>query len=398
MAIINSLLDTDFHTFTMAQAVLHQYPAAPVRYKFVCRNKEPVSDLDRINDEIDHLCSLRFTKGEIAFLSGIPYLKDDFIEYLKMFQLNREYIKTSLDRKKALTLEIAGPWISTIFFAAPVLAIASEIYSAAHANPEGGEEKAKKILEAGSERMDIKVSRLTDLLKTGQISGFRFADLGTSQRFSRKWHLEVLEKLKAKFRPHIFLGTSNVYFAKKLKIRPMGTMSHQWLQAHQQLGSRFIDSQKAGLDGWIKEYRGDPGIALSDVVGFVTFLNDFNRFYAKLFDGCQHGSGDPVSWCVKLIEHYDRLGIDPMTKYAVFTDGLTLKDAVALHETFFEMINMSFGLGADLTNDFGFEPLDAAIEMVSCNGGPVARLSDTEGKSLCEDPEFEADLKKALNI
>jgi len=175
-------------------------------------------------------------------------------------------------------------------------------------------------------------------------------------------------------------------------------MSHEWLQGHQQLGSRFADSQKAALESWAHEYRGDLGIAVSDIFGFKAFLKDFDLYFAKLFDGCRHDSGDSVSWCVKLIEHYDKQGIDPLTKSAVFTDSLNFEKSVELHQTFYEMINMSFGIGTFLTNDMGFEPPDIVIKMIECNGQPVAKICDSDGKGMCEDPEFVAYLKKVYQI
>ncbi|MFZ5571229.1 MAG: nicotinate phosphoribosyltransferase [Thermodesulfobacteriota bacterium] len=391
MAIIKSLLDTDFYKLTMAQAVLHQYPAVTVRYKFNCRNDKKIPYLDEIKEEIDHLCSLRFQDDEIRYLSTISFFKADFIDYLRLFQLNRDYIKVSLDDNQSLKIDIEGPWISTILFEVPVLAIVSEIYSRHQIDKE-------TAYETGGKLLDKKTTYLTDLLKTGQVPGFKFADFGTRRRYSRKWHAMVLDVLRSKFRPHLFVGTTNVHFAMRYKLKPIGTMSHEWLMAHQQLGVRFADSQRAALDDWAQEYRGDMGIVLSDVVGFKAFLRDFDLYFAKLFDGCRHDSGDPVSWCVKLIEHYDKLGIDPLTKSAIFSDSINFETAVELHQTFHEMIKVSFGIGTQLTNDVGIPPADIVIKMVECNGQPVAKICDSDGRGMCEDPEFVAYLKKVYQI
>ncbi len=397
MAIIKSLLDTDFCKLTMAQAVLHTYPAVTVKYKFACRNKK-ITYLDEIEQEIDHLCTLRFQEDEIDYLSSIPFLKTDFIEYLRLFQFNRRYLKIKLDDKAGIQIQIEGPWISTILYEVPVLAIVSEVYSRNEANTDSSQHDAEKALQTGVSLLTEKIDFLTELLKTGQIPNFKFADTGTRQRYSRAWHTKIIETLKSKFRPHIFVGTSNVALAKKFKVKPIGTMSHEWLQGHQQLGARISDSQRAALESWAQEYRGDLGIALSDVVGFKAFLRDFDLYFAKLFDGCQHDSGDSVSWCVKLIEHYDKLGIDPMTKSAVFTDGLDFEKAVELHQTFFEMINLSFGIGTILTNDVGITPPEIVIKMIECNGQPVAKICDTDDRVMCEDPEFVSYLKKVYKI
>lgn len=390
MGMINSLLDTDFYKLTMAQAVLHKYPAVNVRYKFACRNDKAIPYVDEINKELDNLCSLRFTSDEIKFLSTIPFFKADFIDYLRLFQLNRNYIKAYLDNGQ-LKIDIEGPWISTILFEVPVLAIVSEIYSKNKLDPD-------EAVKNGIRNLKKKIGYLTDLMKTGQIPGFKFADFGTRRRYSAAWQAKIVDALRNKFRPHIFVGTTNVQLAMQHKIKPIGTMSHEWLMAHQQLGVRFADSQTAALDNWAQEYRGHMGIALSDVVGFRAFLKDFDLYFAKLFDGCRHDSGDSVSWCVKLIEHYDKLGIDPLTKSAVFSEGLNFESAVELHQTFHEMIKVAFSIGTHLTNDVGIEPPDIVIKMVECNGQPVAKISDSDGKGMCEDPEFEAYLKKVYQI
>lgn len=390
MGIINSLLDTDFYKLTMAQAVLHKYPAVTVRYKFECRNGKKISFIDEINAELDHLCSLRFTAEEIKYLSTITFFKADFIDYLRLFQLNRDYIDAYLENNQ-LRIDIKGPWISTILFEVPVLAIVSEVYS----RNQTDDEEAIKI---GTANLKKKIRYLTDLLKTGQIPGFKFAEFGTRRRYSASWQDRLIDVLRNRFRPHIFIGTTNVGLAMKHKLKPIGTMSHEWLMAHQQLGVRFADSQTAALDNWAQEYRGHMGIALSDVVGFKAFLRDFDLYFAKLFDGCRHDSGDPVSWCVKLIEHYDKLGIDPLTKSAIFSESVNFESAVELHQTFHEMIRVSFGIGTHLTNDVGIEPADIVIKMVECNGQPVAKISDSEGKGMCEDPEFEAYLRKVYQI
>jgi len=397
MAIIKSLLDTDFNKLTMAQAVLHTYPAVTVKYKFACKNKK-ISFLDEIEKEIDHLCSLRFTEEEISYLSSIPFFKTDFLEYLRLFQHNRRYLKIYLDKDDAVQIDIEGPWISTILYETPVLAIVSEIYSKNQGNTESGNHDPEKALKAGEKILSEKINALTNLLKTGQIPGFKFAEIGTKYRYSREWHAKIIETLKAKFRPHIFVGTSNIALAKQFKLKPIGTMTHEWLLGHQQLGTRISDSQKAALESWAHEYRGELGIALTDVVGFIAFLKDFDLYFAKLFDGCQHDSGDSVSWCVKLIEHYDKLGIDPLSKSAVFTDGIDFEKAVELHQTFCELINVSFGLKTYLTNDMGILAPDIVIEMVECNGQPVAKICDTDDRSLCNDTEFINYLKKVYQI
>jgi len=381
--IINSLLSTDLYKLSMCQAVLHQCPPAIVSYAFKCRNKtidfRPV--IDSINSEIDHLCTLNFEQDELYYLKSLRFLKSDFIDFLRLFKLNRNFIKCLCDDNGELSIRIEGPWLHTILFEVPVLAIVNECYFKS-CQPDGG-----------ISRLEEKIRRVKDL---GDYS-FKFVDFGTRRRFSGKWQDYVVGRLANEL-PNNFVGTSNVYLAKKYNIKPIGTMAHEWFQGWQQLGPRLVDSQKVALQKWADEYRGDLGIALSDIVGMDAFLNDFDMYFAKLFDGCRHDSGDPWVWCQKLIEHYKSMGIDPRTKTAVFSDGLTIGRSLNLFDEFNGQIKTSFGIGTNLTNDFvSHDPLQIVIKMVQCNGGPTAKLSDSRGKIMCENEEFVKYLANVFN-
>ncbi|NQV00446.1 MAG: nicotinate phosphoribosyltransferase, partial [Parcubacteria group bacterium] len=173
--------------------------------------------------------------------------------------------------------------------------------------------------------------------------------------------------------------------------------AHEFLQAAQAL-VRVQDSQKFAFQQWAEEYRGKLGIALSDVVGMDAFLKDFDLYFCKLYDGARHDSGDPIVWCEKLIRHYENNGIDPKTKTAVFSDGLTFPKALALAKEFEGRIKTSFGIGTNLTNDMGITPLQIVIKMVECNGQPVAKISDSQGKEMCKDKAYLTHLKGVFNI
>lgn len=297
-----------------------------------------------------------------------------------MFQLNRSYIRVR-ERDGQLKITVEGPWVSTILFEVPVLAIVSELYT-----KNGPKVEAEWLLE-GRERLKNKFSMLNAGLHRD--SSFKFADFGTRRRASRNFHEEiVLGCAMEADRRECFVGTSNVDLARRYNLRPIGTMAHEWIQAHQQLGPRLIDSQSVALQTWANEYRGELGIALSDCLGFRKFLRDFDRYFGLLFDGCRHDSGDPVRWAENLIAHYESLRINPKTKSAVFSDGLNFELAIDLYRRFSNHINVSFGIGTYLTNDCGFIAPQIVIKMVECNGKPVAKISDSAGKGMCEDDGF----------
>jgi nicotinate phosphoribosyltransferase len=225
----------------------------------------------------------------------------------------------------------------------------------------------------------------------------RVADYGTRRRFSRLWQDEVLLTLRSTLGEH-FAGTSNVFYAMKHGLLPLGTMAHEYLQACQALGPRLRDSQIFGFETWAREYRGDLGIALSDVYGMDAFLRDFDLYFCKLFDGARHDSGDPFDWGDRLLDHYEKNRIDPKTKTMIFSDGLNVPLAIQLFRRFGHRSRMSFGIGTNLTNDLGYQPLQIVLKMVRCNGQPVAKLSDAPEKTMCDDPAYLNYLRQVFEI
>ncbi len=382
---LNSMLDTDFYKLTMMQVVLHQYASAWVRYAFKWRNWDEMhltlslQDFKRkVDAEIDRLCELRFGEDEVNYLATIRFFKPDFIEYLRLFQLNRKYINTFIEQDQ-LRINIEGPWLNTILYEIPVLAIISELYSGSHGVDD------QTWVKEGRRRLKDKVSFLSKAAVADR--RFKFAEFGTRRRASHSWQEEVLKYLIDNCGENL-VGTSNIHFAMKLGIKPIGTMAHEFFQAHQQLGPRLVDSQKIALQCWADEYRGELGIALSDTMGFDKFLKDFDRFFALLFNGCRQDSGDPYLWTEKLIAHYKKMRIDPKTKSAIYSDGLTLEAAVDIFKRFHDQIETSFGIGTNLTNDCGFVAPQVVIKLVQCNRKPVAKISDSQDKGMCEDEEF----------
>ena len=385
--IIESLLDTDLYKFTMMQCVLHQFPGASVEYRFRCRNEgiDLSPYMDEVKAEVDHLCSLRFKEDELEYLRSLRFIKDDFVEFLSLFQLKRKYIDIS-EKDGQMAITIKGPWLHTILFEIPVLAIVNETYFM-HVAP--NIDKAE-----GRRRLDAKIKMIEAEPDREMIS---ISDLGTRRRFSREWQKEVIETLKARL-PREFAGTSNVLYAKELDLIPMGTMAHEYLQACQALGPRLRDSQTYAFEMWAKEYRGDLGIALTDVYGIEPFLKDFDMYFCKLFDGVRQDSGDPEKWGERMIEHYKANRCDPRTKTFIFSDSLTFERLIRLFRRFKGRVKLGFGVGTNLTNDLGPEPLNIVIKMVRANGQPVAKISDTPGKSLCDDPSYLAYLKQVFGM
>jgi nicotinate phosphoribosyltransferase len=390
--IISSLLDTDLYKFTMMQVVLHHFPQAQVEYRFKCRNPGvPLAPLvEQINDEVLQLCTLRFREKELQYLRSLRFIKSDFVDFLGLFQLNAKYIQikasTTAGLENEIEISVKGPWLHTILFEIPVLAIVNEIFFRTT--------QRLPSYETGRARLQEKISLLN---ADEDLDEIRIADYGTRRRFSRLWHEEVLlglqQNLGAKF-----AGTSNVYFAMKHGMTPLGTMAHEYLQACQALGPRLRDSQTFAFESWAREYRGDLGIALADVYGFDAFLRDFDMYFCKLFDGARHDSGDPFAWGERLISHYEGHRVDPKTKTFVFSDGLTVPLSIQLYRRFQGRAKTAFGIGTNLTNDLGYTPLQIVMKMVRCNGQPVAKLSDAPEKTMCDDAGYLAYLRQVFQI
>jgi len=386
--IIPSLLDTDLYKFTMMQVALHHFPAAQVEYRFKCRN----ADVDlqphvaEIRREIAALCTLRFTPLELDYLRSWRFLKSDFVDLLGLFKLDERFIHVSaIEGTRDIDITIKGPWLHTIMFEVPVLAIVSEVYNRnVHKTPDFAEGRA---------RLATKIDQLNGVPDPE----FRIADYGTRRRFSREWQEQVIVALRDGIRKK-FVGTSNVHFALEHDLTPLGTMAHEYLQACQAVGPRLRDSQTFAFNMWAREYRGDLGIALSDVCGMDAFLRDFDLFFCKLFDGVRHDSGDPFEWGEKLIAHYHRMRIDPHTKVMVFSDSLNVPLAQRLFEYFRGRSQMAFGIGTNLTNDLGYEPLAIVIKMTRCNGQPVAKISDEPSKTMDYDPSYVAYLREVFQV
>ena len=388
--IITSLLDTDLYKFTMMQVVLHQFPGAEVEYRFKCRNAANLAPyVNEIREEIRGVCSLRFQDAELAYLKAMRFIKSDFIDFLGIFRLNEKYVSITALPSGEVEVSIKGPWLHTILFEIPVLAIINEVYFR-------NTQKQPNLAE-GRARLDIKILEL----QADGLRELKIADYGTRRRFGKAWHEEVLRTLVTRLDTGAagqFAGTSNVLFAMKLGLTPLGTMAHEYLQACQALGPRLRDSQVFGFESWAKEYRGDLGIALSDVYGMSAFLRDFDMYFCKLFDGARHDSGDPFQWGERMLAHYAQNRVDPKTKTLIFSDGLTVPRTIELYQQFRGRCQLAFGIGTNLTNDLGYEPLQIVIKMIRCNGQPVAKLSDTPSKNMCDDEKYLAYLRQVFDI
>ena len=382
------MLDTDFYKFTMQQVVFKKFPDVEVEFTFKNRTKGIKLKYDdyylKLQTEIQNLCNIVFQNQELDYLESLGIFSKGYLNFLQRFRYRLCDVDIIKGKEGELQIKIHGTWLNTILWEVPLLAIISELCTNQHST-----HNDEMI---GQENL---FSNIKYISRWDDHKDIRFADFGTRRRYSREWQEYIVNTLTGDLRKN-FVGTSNVLLAMKYGVKPIGTMAHEFIQAMQQIsGCQLRDSQKCAFQTWADVYRGDLGIALSDTLGMNTFFNDFDMYFSKLFDGARHDSGDPYIWCDKLIKHYKSMGIDPLTKTAVFSDGLTFPKMVELHKHYKDKIKVSFGIGTNLTNDCGIKPLQIVIKMTKCNGRPVAKISDSKGKQMCEDREY---LKHLCNV
>ena len=386
--VLHTLLDTDAYKLHMQQAVFHQYHDVQVAAEFRCRGDDLLGIYaDAIREQVDAMQHLRLQDDEFQWLSSLPFFKEDYLQWLRHFRYDPSQVKISNDNGK-LHIRLEGPWREVIMWEVPLLAVISELVHRFR-SPEASVELALTTLE----QKLVDFARLTDSL---DMSRFRLMDFGTRRRFSREVQQAIVERLQQE---PWFVGTSNYDLARRLNLTPMGTQAHEWFQAHQQISPELATSQRAALAAWLTEYPAQLGIALTDCITMDAFLRDFGPEFANAYQGLRHDSGDPLEWGEKAIAHYQKLGIDPMSKVLVFSDNLDLSKAVGLYRHFSSRVNLAFGIGTRLTCDIPqVKPLNIVIKLVECNGKPVAKLSDSPGKTICHDKAFVRALRKAFDL
>jgi nicotinate phosphoribosyltransferase len=398
--IINSLLVEDLYKFSMGQCAQHQFNKDWTVWAFKCRNNDvhfTEEMVQEIKEQIDHFCSLRFTNDELDWMrKNIPWLSEDYISNLRLWHPWRDEIfindkDNQIFNACGLTIEARGRWVDTSMFEIPVLAIVNEVYFAFKYGVGRYNENFKR-------NTDEKLSKLV----SGEYKIGTFSEFGLRRRYSsdmQDWLIGRLTEMRTQFNGSNFLGTSNVYLAKKYNIRPVGTMAHeiiQVMQGHREYNPAY--SNMLVMKAWEKEYGVDNGIFLTDCITTDCFLKDFNKKYATLFNGVRHDSGCPFEWGNKIISHYKKLGINPKTKTLLFSDSLDFAKADVIYNTFQDDINVAFGIGTYLSNDLGVvNPLNIVMKVMSVNGSPVAKISDTPGKTMCLDYEYVEYLKRCID-
>ena len=391
---IESLLTQDLYKYSMGQAIYHQFPAYKTTWTFQCRNKNvkfTPEMVEEIKEQIQNYCTLTFNEDELEYLNNIKWFKGSYIDFLRLWKPRYEDFEITTDAECGLAIETRGTWLNTSMYEIPTLAIVNEVYFRMAYNYD-------ELLKSFKERLDAKF----DNVKFGKNYLGTFSEFGLRRRLSAEAQEMVVEKFShlndTKHSASTFIGTSNVYLAKKYGITPVGTMAHEWIMCTGQGNHKHNPaySNFYALDAWVKEYGVLNGIALTDTITTDCFLKDFDLTFATLFSGVRHDSGDPYAWGEKLIKHYESLGINPKTKTLLFSDSLNFEKADKLFRHFNNRINVAFGIGTYLSNDTDVEPLNIVMKTTLCNGQDVAKISDVEGKGMCKNADYVDYLKRSI--
>lgn len=389
--IINSLLETDLYKFSMGQAIYHHFPGYETTWSFKCRN-EDVHFTEEMVEEIKHqikmYCELRFSEEELKYLSSIQWFKKSYIDFLRLWHPRYEDFTFGTNSPCGLTIETNGTWLNTSMYEIPTLAIVNEVYFRMKYDYD-------KLMLSFKDRLDKKVEKLV----SGEYNIGAFSEFGIRRRLSAEaQELAIKELMRDDYKGSKFVGTSNVYLAKKLNIKPVGTMAHEWIMCVGQGNHKHNPaySNWYALDAWVKEYGVLNGTALTDTITTDCFLRDFKLTYATLFSGVRHDSGSPFEWGDKMIDHYNSLGIDPKTKTLLFSDSLNFEKADEINSYFKDKVRVAFGIGTYIANDTDVDALNIVMKTTACNGMDVAKISDVAGKGMCKNPDYVHYLRRTI--
>ena len=390
--IITSLLTQDLYKFSMGQAIYHQFSDYKTTWTFKCRNNDvhfTKEMIEEIKEQIEAYCELRFTEEELDYLGQITWLKESYVDFLRLWQPRFADFIIDDEASWGLRVEATGTWLNTSMYEVPVLAIINEVYF----RMSGGYDDRMVSFER---KLDEKIQWLAD----GKYQIGSFSEFGLRRRLSGEAQELAVDKLrKADLGTSRFVGTSNVYLAKKFNLKPVGTMAHEWIMCTGQGNHKHNPaySNWYALDAWVKEYGVLNGTALTDTITTECFLKDFQLTFATLFSGVRHDSGDPFEWAEKMISHYKELGIDPKTKTLLFSDSLDFERADKIWKNLHDRINVAFGIGTYISNDTDVEALNIVMKVTDCNNMDVAKISDVSGKGMCKNPDYVDYLQRCID-
>ncbi len=389
--VITSLLETDAYKLSMGQAIYHQFSDYKTTWSFKCRNSDvhfTPEMVEEIREQIRAYCDLRFKEDELSYIENIKWIRGSYVDFLRLWKPRFEDFEITDDAPCGLAIETRGTWLNTSMYEIPTLAIVNEVYFRMAFDYD-------TLMDSFKRRLDEKIRKLEE----GTLKISSFSEFGLRRRLSGEAQELAIQKLtRAQLKGSRFVGTSNVYIARKFSVTPVGTMAHEWIMCVGQGNHKHNPaySNWYALDAWVKEYGILNGTALTDAITTDCFLRDFRLTYSTLFSGVRHDSGDPIEWGEKMIAHYESLEIDPKTKTLLFSDSLDFEKADRIYRHFEGRAKVAFGIGTYISNDTDEEALNIVMKTTACNGMDVAKISDVPGKGVCKNPDYEHYLNRCI--
>ncbi|KAI9673355.1 MAG: nicotinate phosphoribosyltransferase [Trizodia sp. TS-e1964] len=431
---VNSILDTDLYKLTMQCVVLKYFPEVEVTYAFTNRTKHLRLNrpgFEWLQQQVDKLSQITLSPDELAFLkTNCKYLDPIYLDFLCGFRFcPKQHIKLSFTPISGpggeleagdLGIEIRGLWADTILYEIPLLSLTSEAYF----------KHVDRDWDYSNQR-----EKATEKAHTLRQNGCNFAEFGSRRR--RDYHTQdlVLQGLCDAFKtreaeglPGKLTGTSNVHFAMKHGITPVGTVAHEWFMGIAAATGSYHDATLTALRCWVNCFgEGVLDTTLTDTFGTPAFLGDFGspyipsadsevaqadpmkqqngrpKSFAEIFSAVRQDSGNPLNFVKTMRKFYDDHGIKTK-KTIVFSDALNVDLCIQYAaEAKAAGFHSSFGIGTFLTNDFinmstgnKSTPLNVVIKLSSAAGRPAIKLSDNVGKNT-GDPETVEKVKRMLD-
>lgn len=380
---ILSILDTDLYKFSTSNAYFQLYPLAEGTFRFNDRAGERYDSdfLSALKDEVASLGSLSMTEEEFSYVCRrIRYIPRNYWEWLKGFRFSPEKIRLSLDGEGHLEMEVTDLMYKVTLYEVPLLAIVAEL---------------RNRFLGVSVDTEKAISILRGKLEYATRNALPFSEFGTRRRFSSELHDRIVATLKEAC-PDYCAGTSNVYFAKKYDLTPIGTFPHEWVMFHSGVFG-YKRANYLSLEDWIKVYDGALGTALIDTFTTESFLRTLTMKQAKLLDGFRQDSGDEKKVGDMIIARLREFGIDPTTKIIVFSNALNFPKYKEVADYFRGRVKVSAGIGTNITCDPGIEgyrPANIVMKLSRCRMSSkdpwekVIKISDDAGKHMGDDLEF----------
>jgi nicotinate phosphoribosyltransferase len=353
---------------------------------FMLKSTVRIADCLVTHPLINHseLANIKITDEEVAWLQKTcTYLTDEYFAYIQTFTFKPaeqiEFIFTPVNDRGFeadvgdITLRVKGLWLETILYEIPLLAILSEGYF--------------KFVDTNwtyDGQKELAFNKGHALLEGGCV----FSEFGTRRRRDYHTHDLVMQGLVQAQKEYTasgneaggkLTGTSNVHFAMKHGVQPVGTVAHEWYMGVAAIEEDYIHANENALQYWIGTFG--PGvsrllyqkatanvnqvlaIALTDTFGTRAFLDAFkepiandpeNRSFSQVFTGVRQDSGDPVDYIQMMKKFYDdHPNQKPKnTPVIVFSDSLNVEKCIHYKEESIKAgFSPTFGVGTFFTSE-----------------------------------------------